>query len=148
MLQALRKSAIESIKDIGRVDLNSFVYISHPSLEVNAIMQAVQLLLAGNFDKIEMDPSTNQIASNDWKSIRKMVIRYPHDFILACLVIFDKMEENTCMEDRVAEAAKLMESELWNHEKAMWVSLSEKLAVWAENVVKYWKHKHSMALIG
>lgn len=43
-------------------------------------MQAVQLLLAGNYDKIAMNPSTNQIASNDWKAIRIMVNHYPYDF--------------------------------------------------------------------
>lgn len=68
-------------------------------------MQVVQLLLAGNYDKIEMNPSTNQIASSEWKIIRNMVNHYPHDFKLACLTIFDKMESNTCMEDRVTEAA-------------------------------------------
>lgn len=43
-------------------------------------MQAVQLLLAGNYDRIEMNPSSNQIASNDWKAVRKMVNPYPHEF--------------------------------------------------------------------
>ena len=48
------------------------------------------------------------------------------------------------MEERVAVAAKLMESEQWNNEKVKCHDLPARLAIWAENVVKYWKMKHSI----
>lgn len=49
------------------------------------------------------------------------------------------------MEERVTEAEKFMKSELWNNEKVKCFDLPARLAVWAENVVKYWKRKHPIA---
>jgi hypothetical protein len=74
----------------------------HPPPLILTVFQYVQLILAGNYQDIDLNPATNQIKTNDWLACRKMVCNNPHKLLETCRQIFDKFEKDPYLDDRVA----------------------------------------------
>lgn len=77
----------------------------HPLQVVLAVLQTVQIVLAGNFGEIEMNPATNEPKSNEWLACRKMACISSSAFLKTCQLMFDKFESDSYLDVRVKSAS-------------------------------------------
>lgn len=106
-----KEIALGHINSIPLQSLQELVCYHHPPPPVLATLQNAQLILAGNFNDIELNPATNRVKSNSWEACRKMTCMNPMKFLQACREIFDKFTTDSYLDDRIAETANKMQGE-------------------------------------
>lgn len=105
-----KQRALGEINSIQIHSLQELICFHHPPPAVLAVLQNAQLILAGNYEDIELNPATNQVKSSSWEACRKMACRNSVKFLQACREIFDRFEKDSYLDDRIAETAKKMQN--------------------------------------
>jgi hypothetical protein len=94
ILEKHKQAAIQAIQDISQTRIQELVCFHNPPPVILTVLQYVQIILAGNYHEIEVNPATKQAIKNDWSSCRKMVGKDTCSFLKACVFIFDLFQDD------------------------------------------------------